>query len=1595
MATTAIVYALIGRDRASATFRQVGRSANRLASTTSKAGAAIKAGLAVGAVGVAGLAAATLKAAGDFEKSMNQVRAVTGATGKEFKALRDQAKELGATTKFTAKQAADAQGFLAMAGFRTLDIMSAMPGVLDLASAGNMDLARSADIASNILTGYGMKAEETSRVVDVMAKTFTSTNTNLEQLGEAFKYAGPVAHAAGIRFEQASAAIGLMGNAGIQASMAGTALRGAVTRLLAPTKQIRTTLDKLGVTVKDTHGKLLPLDDIIRQLEKSGATTGDMMTLFGQRAGPAMLALVDQGSGALVKLTDKLDKAGGTADRIAKIQMEGLQGQLVALKSAWEGLLIEIGDTGVLAGATKALSGVTVAVRDLSGWVNDGIPKVKAFGHAVVDIVPVEQIRTRFTQAKTMVSDFFTGLTGTKKAAKDLMGGLLDSSPHLGSGKTGAAAKGPALAPKPHYGVGQVAPATGVKGPALAPMPHGGSGLTAPLAKAKTVPPKSTAQKLGEQIRSAVTGGISAVDWTKVGEKLGSALGTSFQWLAKNGAKLAKQLVSAMASLDWVDIGKQVGGKTLGFMIGFIASFGQELFSADFWKKHFWDTVIAALSLFGIGKIAGPISKVLSKIPILKMFAPLFSGLSKITAPISKVFGKIFKFIGSGLWKGLAKIFPRGAAVIEREAGLITTRLGVWGLELLEKGKGALKFLGTGFLKGATWVLSKVGELLGLILKPFAKPAGWLVSKGTALVKGFGRGLLTAAKGIGGLAKRIVIDPLVGVFRSAGTWLLAKGSALVSGFKSGAIRVATGIGGFGKKWIVDPVVGAFKSAGTWLLARGSALVSGFKSGAIRVAKGIGGFGKKWVIDPVVGAFRAAGTWLLAKGGALVSGFKAGAIGVAKGIAGWTKTHVISPVTGAFSKAGSWLTAKGTALISGLKSGIIGAIKGVGSWIKKSVVDPVVNAVKSYFGIRSPSKVFEGIGGHLVAGLFKGLAKTSGGAIARKIFGDMPSALGSIVKKGLVSVSSLPGKALKALGGLGSKLGDIFGSLFGGGGGGGKGGGTWAPLVSQVLAMLGAPGSALQPVLKRIQMESGGNPMAINLWDSNAKAGDPSRGLMQTIGSTFNAYAGPFKSRGIYDPLANIYAGVNYAMHRYGKNWVSVMTRPGGYATGGLAPVGQTAWVGEKGAELMQVTSRGARIFSHKDSMAMAGQMGIKLPGYASGTVGNAQAKVNQRRAELERAQARKYGVQAAKTRLKAAQQELANAKRRTRTAVDNALTNGFRKTLATGTASAIASAVKSMVGKLQNAGASKSFVNSVLGKSDKLQSLAAKKASVTSRIAEAKQFAADQSAGIKDFLSVSGTSASSVKDLISQMTGQQKTARSLSTLTGSLKERGASAALLEQLAAAGPGSQLAAILGDRGTTTKDISRLNSLVASGNKLADAFGRTMADTMYDSGSQAAKGFLTGLAAQEKSLAKAMEKLADALITSIKKKLKIKSPSRVFRDQVGKMIALGTAKGIDTHTSSVVASAQNMANAAAGISTRRVVIPSPAGTEAARQAQAVRELAAAVQASGGTGDGQLTGELRLDSGELLGMFQGVVRPMIKASEKKMAYEAKVGPR
>lgn len=315
---------------------------------------------------IIGIGAGILKVAGDFEASMNTVRAVSTATKGEFEAMRKQAIDLGSSTKFSADEAAQGMYFLQSAGFSAKETMAAMPGVLNLAAAGNLELAEASDLAANTLAAYGFKAKDIGRVNDVLADTAASANTDIRQLGEAMSYAAPTASAAGLSFEQTSAAMGVLSGAGMKASRAGTALGGIVSRIIAPTAKASAQFKKLGVDLTTSEGKIKPLDDVLNQLKDSGVKTGEVMSIFGQRAGPAMLNLLKSGSKGLNTLTKDVEDSAGEADKMAKIQMRGLTGAVDNLKSALEGLAIAIADSGFLDFVVKSVKGLTKFVDKVS-----------------------------------------------------------------------------------------------------------------------------------------------------------------------------------------------------------------------------------------------------------------------------------------------------------------------------------------------------------------------------------------------------------------------------------------------------------------------------------------------------------------------------------------------------------------------------------------------------------------------------------------------------------------------------------------------------------------------------------------------------------------------------------------------------------------------------------------------------------------------------------------------------------------------------------------------------------------------------------------------------------------------------------------------------------------------------------------------------------------------------------------------------------------------------------------------------------------------------------------------------------------------------
>ncbi|EHW2685273.1 phage tail tape measure protein [Escherichia coli] len=336
--------------------------------------------LAIGAAAAGGYAAGRfLQPAIGFGKEMSRVQALTriDKNSPQFKALREQALKLGSETQFTASDAASGQSFLAMAGFTPQAIQAALPGVLNMALAGGVELGETADIGSNILTQFNLTADQMDRVGDTLTAAFTRTNTDLRALGETMKYTGPVAAKPGISLEEAAAMAGMLANNGLRGSDAGTAMRASLSRLASPPKAAADALKELGVSVADARGKMRPMEDVLLDLYKATQKYGqvDQVSFFkdiaGEEAFVGLQTLVAAaGSGELQKLTRELQGARGEADRVAKVMADNLDGDLKNLDSAWEGLRIRISDL------------VDGPLRSVTQWLTRMLEKITSLAQA-------------------------------------------------------------------------------------------------------------------------------------------------------------------------------------------------------------------------------------------------------------------------------------------------------------------------------------------------------------------------------------------------------------------------------------------------------------------------------------------------------------------------------------------------------------------------------------------------------------------------------------------------------------------------------------------------------------------------------------------------------------------------------------------------------------------------------------------------------------------------------------------------------------------------------------------------------------------------------------------------------------------------------------------------------------------------------------------------------------------------------------------------------------------------------------------------------------------------------------------------------------
>ena len=332
---------------------------------------------------ITGIGTAAVKTAADFDASMSNVSAISGAVGDDLDALRDKAREMGAKTKFSASEAADAMGYMAMAGWKTTDMLSGIEGVMNLAAASGEDLSTTSDIVTDALTAFGLSAKDSGHFADILAAASSNANTNVSMMGQTFKYTAPIAGALGFSAEDTAEAIGLMANAGIKSTQAGTSLRTIMNSLTGPIDLVGEDLGEVTIQTTNADGSMRDLSDILADCrsafsllsESEQANTAE--ALVGKNAMSGFLALMNAAPGDVEKLqtaiatcSDEIDGYNGTAEKMAAVMQDNLQGQITILKSQLQELAISFGEV-LMPTIRKIVSSIQGFIDKLNG-MDDG-----------------------------------------------------------------------------------------------------------------------------------------------------------------------------------------------------------------------------------------------------------------------------------------------------------------------------------------------------------------------------------------------------------------------------------------------------------------------------------------------------------------------------------------------------------------------------------------------------------------------------------------------------------------------------------------------------------------------------------------------------------------------------------------------------------------------------------------------------------------------------------------------------------------------------------------------------------------------------------------------------------------------------------------------------------------------------------------------------------------------------------------------------------------------------------------------------------------------------------------------------------------------
>ncbi|NPC90968.1 phage tail tape measure protein [Bacillus sp. WMMC1349] len=1218
---------------------EVSKELNAVYQSATTAGKALSA---IGAAGTVGIGL-TVKAAADFEKAMSRVGALANATNEQMGELTETARHLGATTQFTDGQVAEGMQYLAMAGYKTNQIVGAMPGLLATAAAGQTELGVTADIVSDILTEFHIKAEDTNRVADAMTYTFTNSNATLQEIGQTMKYAAPAAKTAGLSMEELAAATGIMANSGIKADMAGTALRSTLTRLAAPPKQAGNAIDELGLKVTDSTGKLRPLADIIGQINEKTKNYTETekiriaKQIAGQHALSGFITLMHAGKDKLQDFTKEVENSGGTAEKVAKKQMDNLSGSLEYLKSATNNAVITLGNQflpvirATADGLTKmvtwfdslppsvsrtiAITGGAVTVFSLLGGAAllllGSLPKMAAGWNMLR--TAGGYLTRNVNRASTSLGVYSTEAIAAGRASRTAATGMSTTSTaanlastrmnrfhqttNLATTRVGRLEQSASRSTKVMRGLGG---ASRVAGLGLG-MFGGPVGVIGGLLL-------SFAPELLKFGSGILKVGVNAVKGAG-----------GFMRLAKSGFGLFNIIKKGVGIVGLLRGGLSLLGGPVGLAITGTTLLTEAGFKYyDNLKKR----VLPATIDFGNG-VSKSTSKAINayedmNIKITAKLNTLRVTNKKITKSIAEDVSKQFTDMGNSLKKGfqtsadtatkvLTDFYASNNKTSDKEAAKILNKIKNGNSKQQKEIQGYVNRVNQIYRKAAkehrkttdkenkeiakiqrkmyakmkTALSKSKDEQIKISRKLKEESSNLSAKQAAAVVRNSNKAKNKTIKAandqfnavvkaaddqyyVKGTITKKEHDDTVKKARDQKKNTISKAKETHQGVVKEAKKQATG-----HVSQVDWETGEVLGKWNLFIVDLARIINKITGGINKVLeffhaptipewkpKGYSDNDKKMQVAP--GAAYAKGTNFHPGGQALV------------GEEGWELAH--SPGIGTYmiGVGGPQILdlPRGTSVLPHAESkvltgsGLPGYAGGVGSFFKgmisagKNVVDKTIDV-----GSKAVELIKKGPG-EFIKKLFKGLIPFKSG----KGIDSIGTGIMKTIKDG----------AFQFLKGIIPENTATDSSSFKGTGGT-KAVNQW---VSEAANIAGVPPTWIPGLVTIAMKESGGNPNAINLWDSNAKAGHPSQGLMQTIPSTFNANKFPGHNN-ILNPVDNTLAAINYIKRRYGD----IRNHPGlrsmalgggyvGYAKGGISPGrGGSKWaiLNERGFDETTIT----------------------------------------------------------------------------------------------------------------------------------------------------------------------------------------------------------------------------------------------------------------------------------------------------------------------------------------------------------------------------------------------------------------------------------------